>query len=422
MNADVLPFRATPKVQTDQRSFENAVIRLLKQKPFYGHLMLRIKRHFVDGNSPLGLTVNNGTPTLNINLSRFKSYPAAEQQALLEHVIKHLLHLHPVRGRGWHPNVWDLATDFAINPLIEGMPKTAPYPEKIQLEPGLAAEEYARILKAKFDLGTLSGDGLGRSESSREGLEGRASGPSSSTAKAGLPVDDHRVWQESESTPECLADQVVRDMVQEAYRKSHGDVPDDVAGLVDWLLAPPEIPWQQVLRQFVGTAGRIGRRNTWQRQHRRFQHDNPGIQKRRQLNLLVAIDVSESTDEAPLREAFARELIHIARGRDSRMTVLYAHSRIRKINHFNSRNVVGEVVHGGGFTDLRPVFEFAKKMVPKPAAVIYLTDGYGPAPETMDFPTLWVLTPEGKRPVDWGVELKLSQIGGSSKKAEPVCY
>lgn len=410
MKADVLPFHSIHKSHTGQRSFENAVIRLLKQKPFYGHLLLRIKRNFVEDSYPLGVTVNNGTPTMKIALSQFGNYPPSEQEGLLEHVIKHLLHLHPVRNRGWHPKVWNLASDLAINPSIETMPKSAPYPENFKLELGLAAEEYALILKTKFDLGTLSGDGLGRSESGQEGLGQQGPTQSSSISRMGSPVDDHLVWQESESTPECLAEQVIRDMVQEAYRKAHGEVPDDVAQQVDLLLAPPEIPWKQVLRQFVGTAGRIGRRSTWKRQHRRFQHDTPGIQKRRQLNLLVAIDVSESTDEAPLREAFAQELVHIARGRDSHITVLYAHSRIRKINCFNSRNVVSEVVHGGGFTDLRPVFEFAKEMNPKPAAIIYLTDGCGPAPDTMDFPTLWVLTPEGKKPVEWGGELRLKQV------------
>jgi len=201
----------------------------------------------------------------------------------------------------------------------------------------------------------------------------------------------------------------MRDQVQEAHRKSGGEVPEDVRELVDGWLAPPEIPWQQVLRQFVATAGRIGRKNSWQREHRRFQHNTPGTRKRHRLNLLVAIDTSESTDERPLRERFARELLQIARGRDSRITVLYAHSRIRHIEQFNSSQAVAEVVSGGGFTDLRPVFEYAKGMHPLPAAVIYLTDGYGPAPEEMEFPTLWVLTEDGQKPTEWGVELRLGE-------------
>ncbi|MGB4600140.1 MAG: VWA-like domain-containing protein, partial [Trichlorobacter sp.] len=89
------------------------------------------------------------------------------------------------------------------------------------------------------------------------------------------------------------------------------------------------------------------------------------------------------------------------------LTVLYANSRIQRIEAFNSSPMVARRYDGGGFTDLRPVFEYAKTLHPRPAAVIYLTDGIGPVPEQMEFPTLWVLTREGERPAPWGVELRL---------------
>jgi predicted metal-dependent peptidase len=349
----------------------------------------------------LGVTVVNGTPTLAVDADKFASYDPPQQEALLEHVLKHLLHLHPLRGRGRHRLTWDVATDLAINPSIAAMPVCAPRPERFGLDAGLAAEEYARLLAPRFDLGSLAGEGIG--DASRD-----AGGRPREDVASDVTVDDHAIWSEADSTPERLAEQAVRDLVREAWRKVHGEVPDEVRELVQEWLAPPAIPWRGVLRQFVGTAGRTGRQGTWQREHRRFEHDTPGTRKRRQLNLLVAIDVSESTDRRPLREAFARELLQIARGRDSRITVLYAHSRIRLIDSFHSSQAVAEVVHGGGFTDLRPVFDYAKQMHPRPAAVIYLTDGEGPAPDTMEFPTLWVLTPDGRKPVDWGVELRLS--------------
>jgi len=88
--------------------------------------------------------------------------------------------------------------------------------------------------------------------------------------------------------------------------------------------------------------------------------------------------------------------------------VLYANSRIQRVEAFNSSSCVLQRYEGGGFTDLRPVFEYARGMQPLPAAVIYLTDGIGPAPERMEFPTLWVLTAEGEKPVPWGIELRLS--------------
>lgn len=407
-SAEILRFQKSGKsTDNPQRVIENAVVRLLKNKPFYGHLLLGFRRRLNTGQKAVGVTVVNGTPVLNIDSFKLLEYSDLEQQALLEHVIKHLLHLHPVRGRGQHQLIWDVAADLAINPSIEHMPVEAPFPAQHQLESGLAAEEYARLLKRKFDLGSLSGEGFGKVDCEQGGKTGPGKGDRREELARSQIVDDHRIWSEADSTPECLAEQAVRDMVRDAHRKAKGDIPDDVTELVNGWLAPPAIPWQQVLRQFIGTAGRIGRQSTWQRQHRRFHHDTPGTRKRRQLNILVAIDVSESTDEGPLREAFARELLQIARGRESHITVLYAHSRIRRIDEFRSSQVVAEVVHGGGFTDLRPAFEYARQMHPLPAAIIYLTDGYGPAPEEMEFPTLWVLTSDGQKPVDWGIELRL---------------
>lgn len=389
-----------------RRVLENAVIRLLKSKPFYGHLLFAFRRRLETGQYAVGVTITNGTPVLAIDPELFPRYSVDEQKALLEHGIKHILHLHPIRGRGVHRLTWDTSCDLAINPSIEHLPCAAPQPQQFQFEIGMAAEEYARLLAPLFDTGNLEGEGFGNASQDVGGQHGAGS-ESPTPQQGGTPLDDHRIWGEADSTPECLAEQVVRDMVREAHRKAQGEVPEDVRALVQGWLAPPQIPWRQVLLQFIGTAGRLGRQSTWQRPHRRFEHNTPGSRKRRQLNLLVAIDVSESTDEAPLREAFAGELLQISRGRDSRITVLYAHSRIRRIDQFRSSQVVGEVFHGGGFTDLRPVFDHAREMHPLPAAVIYLTDGYGPAPEKMEFPTLWVLTPGGQKPVEWGVELRL---------------
>ena len=390
-----------------RRALENAVIRLLKRRPFYGHLLLGCRRRLADGSHPLGITLVNGTPTLAVTPATFAAYPPREQEALLEHALKHLLHLHPLRGRHRHRLTWDVASDLAINPDIDQLPRAAPRPESFGLESGLAAEEYVRLLAPRFALGSLAGEGLGHASQDPGGQAGAGAGQQQGEAATAAPIDDHSIWSEADSTPERLAEQAVRDLVREAHRQAHGEVPDELRELVQGWLAAPAIPWREVLRQFVGTAGRTGKLSTWQREHRRFEHITPGVRKRRQLNLLVAIDVSESTDRQVLREAFARELLQIARGRTSRITVLYAHSRIRRIDTFSSSQAVAEVVHGGGFTDLRPVFTYARQMRPCPAAVIYLTDGEGPAPEAMDFPTLWVLTPEGRKPVEWGVELRL---------------
>ncbi|MDD2499896.1 MAG: VWA-like domain-containing protein [Geobacter sp.] len=388
------------------RTLENAIIRLLKQKPFYGHLLLQLRRAPLQKqNHSVAITIRDGIPILSVNESSFSTFPPQEQEALLEHLLKHLLHLHPLRRRERNPHDWDVACDLAINPSIDGLPGGALYPQNVRLETGLSAEEYYNLIVPPFDMGNLEGSGAGRAEQASSGVDGVGSAQELNSAET---IDDHEAWQDADGTPLTLAEEMLRSMVQDALRGSDGETPADIRAVVDALQHPAPIPWRQILRQFIATAGRTGHSSTWMREHRRFVHQTPGVRKRRKLNLLVGIDVSDSTNIVALREAFAAELVNLARGRDCSITVLYANSRIQQIETFSSASFVAQRYDGGGFTDLRPVFEYAQTMHPLPAAIIYLTDGIGPVPEQMTFPTLWVLTQEGEKPAPWGVELRLT--------------
>lgn len=388
------------------RTLENAIIRLLKLKPFYGHLLMHLRRAPLQGTGKTaGITIRNGVPLLAVDEERFAAHTQTEQEALLEHLLKHLLHLHPLRRRDRTPHDWDVSCDLAINPGINGLPTGALYPEHHDLPVGLSAEEYYDLIVPAFDFGNVDGSGIGSAEQASQGSTGSGSGQQLHDAET---IDDHESWQDADSTPVTLAEEMLRSMVRDALRGSDGETPSDIRSVVDALLHPAPIPWRQVLRQFIATAGRTGRSSTWMREHRRFMHETPGARKRRKLNLLVGVDVSDSTNIAALREAFAAELVNLARGRDCSITVLYANSRIQQIETFGSASFVAQRYDGGGFTDLRPVFKYAKNMHPLPAAIIYLTDGIGPVPEQMSLPTLWVLTREGEKPAPWGVELRLT--------------
>jgi len=384
-------------------SLENSIIRLLKRRPFYGHFILNLRRKTVSSSHAAGVTISDGIPTLSINPALFGEMPHSHQEALLEHLVKHLLHLHPLRRKSRNSHDWDICCDLAINTTIEGLPDTALLPEIYCQEPGLAAEEYYDLLSTPFRTGNLEGNGYGDGEQEEHG----AIGEGNSQLKNAETMDDHELWSNSDSTPLKLAEEMLRSITRDALHGSDGEMPDDLRTVVQGILQPSPIPWRQILRQFVATAGRVGKLATWKRENRRFSHTTPGVRRKRRLNLLVGIDVSDSTNITEMREAFATELMQIARGRDAHITTVYANSRIQKIEAFKGTPQVLERFDGGGFTDLRPLFEYAKTVHPLPAAVIYLTDGIGPAPEEMEFPTMWVLTTEGEKPVPWGVELRL---------------
>jgi len=384
-------------------SLENAVVRLLRERPFYGHFILNLRREQRPLNGKeAAVTVRNGIPVLAVDPGPFTALAAPQQKSLLEHLVKHLLHLHPLRRKGRNQHDWDIACDLAINTGIDDLPDNALLPVYYGAEDGLAAEEYYDQLVPPFDTGNLDGSGYGDAECSERGAAGDGRGTDSAAT-----LDSHALWSDADSTPLALAEETIRAITRDSLRGSDGETPAELRMVVDALLRPSPLPWRQFLRQFIATAGRTGRRSSWMREHRRFEHTTPGIRKRRRLNLLVGIDVSDSTNSAELREAFARELLQIAAGRDAAITVLYANSRIQQIKSFSGAPGIIDRYDGGGFTDLRPVFDYAKLMHPLPAAVIYLTDGVGPAPEQMEFPTLWVLTAAGEKPVPWGIELRM---------------
>ncbi|GAB7028410.1 vWA domain-containing protein [Geotalea toluenoxydans] len=387
------------------RVLENAIIRLLKQYPFYGQFLLNFRRESMACNEPLGVTIRSGLPVLTVNGEKLATFTPMEQEGLLRHVVVHVLHLHMLRRKGRNGHDWDMACDLAVNPGIEGLPAEAAYPAQYGQPDGLAAEEYYARLTSPFDMGNLAGGGIGNAAQDRGGHAG-PDAREEAACHRGATIDSHASWHEADSTPFKLGEEVVRGLVNGALKAADGAVPPELRQVVAGYLNPSPIPWKQVLRQFIATAGRAGRQTTWSREHRRFEHTTPGTRKHRKLNLLVGVDVSDSTNASVLREAFARELQQIARGRETTITVVYANSRIRKIEHLSGRGVV-QSYHGGGFTDLRPLFDHARALQPRPAAVIYLTDGFGEAPDTMEFPTLWVLTKEGEKPVPWGVELRL---------------
>lgn len=384
-------------------TLENAIVRLLRERPFYGHFILNLRREQRNlGIKAAAVTIRNGIPFLSYDPQAFACLPNGQQRALLEHLVKHLLHLHPLRRNSRNQHDWDISCDLAINTGIADLPDDALLPLHFDADDGMAAEEYYDLLVPPFDFGNLDGSGFGDEDQSSHGANGDGT-----TADSATTFDSHQLWSEADSTPLPLAEEVIRSITRDSVRGCDGETPVELQSVVNSLLRPSALPWQQILRQFIATAGRTGRSSSWMREHRRFSHITPGVKKQRKLNLLVGIDVSDSTNCVELREGFAAELIKIAGSRSCNITVLYANSRIQQIARLSGRTGVVHRYDGGGFTDLRPVFEYAKKMQPLPAAVIYLTDGIGPAPDTMEFPTLWVLTADGEKPVPWGIELKM---------------
>ncbi len=188
------------------RALEDSIVRLLKHRPFYGEFLLQCRRQVLVGSKPAGVTLRDGIPTLAVNSESFALFSIEGQEALLEHLTKHLLHLHPCRRRERQPTHWDLACDLAINGSIANLPPESPVPARLRLPDQLSAEEYYDRLPQI----SLSGNRCST-------IEGDANGPETEQFMS-QPIDDHQIWQQADRTPQQLTEQVVRQMVKTALK------------------------------------------------------------------------------------------------------------------------------------------------------------------------------------------------------------
>ncbi len=107
----------------------------------------------------------------------------------------------------------------------------------------------------------------------------------------------------------------------------------------------------------------------------------------------VAIDTSGSISEDILSDFFAE--VHGIWRQGGDVDILECDAAVNRVYPYRGR--LPSTLSGGGGTAFDPVFEWLRsKRHLQYDACIYLTDGYGPAPEVRPrCRTMWVITPTG---------------------------
>ena len=192
--------------------------------------------------------------------------------------------------------------------------------------------------------------------------------------------------------------------------RTQGHLPAHIQGIIE-KLRKPELPWRDLLRQFVTSC--YGGSRRWLPPERRYvsrQLYLPSYRDNR-MNAVMAIDTSGSTT-GDLPQFFA-ELSSLLNsfGRYD-LTVIQCDCAIQHVETFSEakhfpRNYQWES-YGHGGTSFVPPFDYVREHRLRPDIFIYLTDGFGDAPETKPrYPVLWVLTQDGHKPATWGHCIKM---------------
>lgn len=196
----------------------------------------------------------------------------------------------------------------------------------------------------------------------------------------------------------------------QVVERTQGHLPAHIQGIVV-KLRKPELPWRELLRQFV--TGCYGGSRHWLPPERRYVSRGlylPSYRDNR-LNAVMAIDTSGSTT-GDLPQFFAELSSMLNSFGKYELTVIQCDCVIQHVETFSDdrrfpRNYQWES-YGHGGTSFVPPFEYVKEHRLKHDIFIYLTDGYGNAPDKAPrYPVLWILTHDGQKPATWGRAIKL---------------
>lgn len=379
-----------------------AKIQLIMDNPFFGYLSLYLKPKALNIFPTIGV---NPEGTLYFNPEWIKKLSINHLKAVIAHEVMHLALMHPLRQGNRNQMAWNIACDLAVNWIL--------IRNNFELPAGSVAPDYHGQWHG-IDVKDKTAE-----EIYRELLRmARANSGKGSGGVGGKTLDDHSKWSEGLANGKKRKvtqaelkkmERRIKKRIAEAYNyaKRKGKLPAGIERLVEELLYP-KLPWRAILWRFI--QSNIAVDYTYLRPSKKSIAAGvylPSV-KKENLDIMVAIDTSGSISEKELAE-FLSELYAIAKSFEStRIHVVTCDAAIQDKFILTERNAgkLKEIkVHGGGGTDFRPVFEYAKKINAR--ALVYFTDGYGYFPEREEVKTLWVISKDGTTEVPFGQVVKL---------------
>ena len=416
--------------------------KLLAKFPFTGNFICRLDVEV--GHWPDVPTACTNGDKIWVNVLFYVKLDPEERLFVLAHECWHVILRHFLRKTDRNPELWNCAIDLEVHFLLTKEGFKAPF--VLPHDPrwcNLSAEEiYEKLLKkikqeqAKADKGEGQ---CGKKGDDNEGDGGQSKNPMGDIpedwnkgkgtknlqgAEQGKGFDRHDKredpnGEEDNDDPKEVEERVcdkIKVAATFAKQRTRGLLPSHLESLLD-NLPKPEIPWQQVLRQFLTQT--MGGNRRWLPPNRRYVWKGLYVQSTKQMQFkgVVAMDTSGSClGDLPKFFSELTGLLNSFGKYD--LTVLQCDAAIEKVERFSDEvlppNNKEWRMHGGGGTSHKPVFNWIKDNCQEtPNCLICLTDGYTDVPNNPPpYPVLWVLTEDGQD-LPWGINLRLK--GGNNQ-------
>lgn len=408
----------------------------LNKMPYFGSGIEDLVPFPMEGSGKVGVTEGG---MLCFDPEVFGQWTALEAGTVVIHEYLHLFLRHAARftelcRRGVAQatpedhNVFNQAADAEINddlqaaglplPAINGCPPVTP--RALGFKENLTAEQYFMLLKEKAQ----------EQQQQPPNGSGKAQPPKApSSPGCGSGAGNPQAWEpdapaksklERDGVSQELTRKVCAEKVLER-QKARGDVPAGILAQAEGLIPKSTIAWEDQLRSsvFASCAFISGEGEYTFTVPNRMQSiledlygdDAPVLPGEHQPlpRVLTVFDTSGSVSDDDLLSMVGHTMGILDCLGGMACTFMACDAEVHAVAEVKTPQDIFKHMKGRGGTDFRPAFEAVKKLREQPDVLIFMTDMYGPAPETAPrgYKTIWLVTPGGAKP-PWGDSIYMS--------------
>ena len=380
---------------------------LLLDHPFFGSLLFRL------GGRPSGSiqTVATDGVTLFYNPDFVNTLNAAELIGTLAHEVLHPALQHHTRRGDRNRRRWNMACDYAINPLLLDAGLTLPKDVLIDHRfRGMSAECIYNLIQEQQDQESSNGerenqdgassDGDGRKQSDNRSAVDAPSAPTTPGGFGQVLDAPEPEGDDGETVAEQAREWKIAVEQAENVARLAGKLPAGVTRSLEQSEAAG-VDWRELLRRAWSET--ISSDYSWMSPNRRHIWAGlylPVVRSEGVGEIAIAVDCSGSISARQLG-LFESEIRSILEGqRPSRVHVLYFDTEVHKGEVYEAGQPIALNPVGGGGTNFAPCFRWLDERGIVPQVLVFLTDLCGAFPKgAPGYSVLWASTESRSAPL-----------------------
>ena len=398
-----------------------AVRTIIDKQPFFTSLVLALEP-IEDKDIP---TLGTDGRHLFFNPDFFKQFKEDEQSALILHETLHCAFSHMWRVGKRDQMKWNIATDFAINPMVDEnfkLPKGALLDSKYY---GMSAEAiYDALPKDKknkqqdwCDKGhwgdkNKKGGGRGKNKKKEQGKgmmnkikESMGVGKEVKLKKK--EVEWAKIMNSSQTKEKW------KKLFDKTFLENYGNAPDSIKRVIEKEYYVPTIDWASLVSGILSEDASDYSFNNPDRRFAGAPFVLPGMYSIDRLkDVVFAYDTSGSITPEDLHAYYVETMRLFENFSNLAGWIAVCDATLHHFTDITHQATFDEFrFSGGGGTDFRPVFDKVKEQSIKPKALFYFTDTFGSFPdEDPGFPVFWLVRSHvgdnSERTVPFGTVIK----------------